>query len=80
MSAVQFHFNVKQINHGYSRKKNTLRGIHFQEHPQERLDMMILILFGRMGFQSIYMPAPISKSNYNRVMIDYINDIVIKLN
>ena len=39
-NSLPFHFNVKQINQGYSKKKNTLRGLHFQEAPFEQAKLV----------------------------------------
>lgn len=33
---LKINFKLEQINQGYSKKKNTLRGCHFQEKPYEQ--------------------------------------------
>lgn len=33
-------FMIRQINHGYSKKANTLRGLHFQEEPHAQAKLV----------------------------------------
>lgn len=39
-NSLPFSFKVKQINQGYSKKKNTLRGLHFQKAPYEQAKLV----------------------------------------